>query len=84
MPRSFAITVSIRKIFLGGWDRDTLQELKDAVGLTGGVEWLTRWGMYEPTALGTRISPLNGRFPITNRAGAMLEAEALTAEKVIL
>jgi hypothetical protein len=68
----------------GGWDKDTLEELKSAVSLSGSVKGLTRWGMYEPTALGARLSPLNGRFPITNRAAAMDEAKSLTAEKVRL
>jgi O-antigen/teichoic acid export membrane protein len=68
----------------GGWDKDTLAELKDAVALSGSVRWLTRWGMYEPTALGARISPLNNRFPITNRPEAMEEARLLTVEKVKL
>jgi O-antigen/teichoic acid export membrane protein len=68
----------------GGWDRDTLAELKDAVALSGSVSWLTRWGMYEPTAMGARISPLNNRFPITNRPAAMIEARLLTEEKVKL
>ncbi len=68
----------------GGWDTDTLAELQDAVSLTGSVRWLTRWGIYEPTALGARISPLNNRFPITNRAAAMEEARKLTEEKVKL
>jgi hypothetical protein len=68
----------------GGWDADTLAELKDAVALTGDVRWLTRWGMYEPTALGARFSPLNNRFPIMNRAEAMVEARKLTEEKVKL
>lgn len=68
----------------GGWDKATLAELKDAVTLTGAMRGLTRWGMYEPTALGARISPLNGRFPITNRPEAMKEAEALTKERVKL
>ena len=68
----------------GGWDEDTLEELKSAVTLSGAVHGLTRWGMYEPTALGARISPLNGRFPITNRVEAMKEARALTEEKVKL
>jgi hypothetical protein len=40
--------------------------------------------MYEPTALGARLSPLHGRFPITNRLAAMEEARALTEEKVKL
>lgn len=68
----------------GGWDEATLAELKDAVTLTGALRGLTRWGMYEPTALGARLSPINGRFPITNRPEAMKEAEALTKERVKL
>jgi hypothetical protein len=32
----------------------------------------------------TRLSPLNNRFPITNRIEAMLEAKALTEERVKL
>jgi O-antigen/teichoic acid export membrane protein len=80
---SFPLYMFLYGLF-GGWDRDTLGELKEAVALTGAVRGLTRWGMYEPTALGARISPLNNRFPITNRAEAMKEAEALTKEKVKL
>jgi O-antigen/teichoic acid export membrane protein len=80
---SFPLFMFLYGLF-GGWDKDTLDELKDAVALTGGVRGLTRWGMYEPTALGARISPLNGRFPITNRVAAMEEARALTEEKVKL
>jgi len=70
--------------FFGGWDEATLTELKEAVELTGSVRWLLRWGMYEATRLGGRISPLNNRFPITNRIEAMKEAKALTDEKVKL
>jgi O-antigen/teichoic acid export membrane protein len=70
--------------FFGGWDKDTLEELRNASAISGSVKGLTRWGMYEPTALGARLSPLNGRFPITNRAVAMDEARALTEEKVRL
>ena len=80
---SFPLYMFLYGLF-GGWDKETLVELNEAVALTGSVRWLTRWGMYEPTALGARISPLNGRFPITNRAEAMKEAKALTAEKVKL
>ena len=69
---------------LGGWDKDTLTELKESVALTGRMRWLTRWGIYKPTALGARISPLNNRFPISNRVEAMEEAKALTIEKVKL
>jgi O-antigen/teichoic acid export membrane protein len=68
----------------GGWDEATLAELKEAVAISGVARGLTRWGMYEPTRLGARLSPLNGRFPITNRPEAMEEAEALTKEKVRL
>ncbi len=70
--------------FFGGWDTETLAELKDAVALTGSMQGLVRWGMYEATRIGSRISPLNNRFPITNRLEAMKEAEALTLEKVNL
>jgi O-antigen/teichoic acid export membrane protein len=80
---SFPVYMFLYGLF-GGWDRDTLEELKAAVALSGAVKGLTRWGMYKPTALGARLSPLNGRFPITNRFEAMKEAEALTAEKVRL
>jgi hypothetical protein len=70
--------------FFGGWDRDTLEELRNAAAISGSVKGLTRWGMVEPTALGARLSPLNGRFPITNREEAMQEASQLTKEKVRL
>ncbi|KAF0108231.1 MAG: hypothetical protein FD146_805 [Anaerolineaceae bacterium] len=80
---SFPLFMFLYGLF-GGWDRDTLAELKDAVALTGGMRGLTRWGIYEPTALGARLSPLNGRFPITNRVEAMEEARMLTEEKVRL
>ncbi|NTV47505.1 MAG: hypothetical protein HGB11_13525, partial [Chlorobiales bacterium] len=63
---------------------DTLAELKLAVDLTGPVRWLTYWGIFAPTAQGAKISPLNGRFPITIRPAAMLEAAELTQEKVKL
>jgi hypothetical protein len=80
---SFPLYMFLYGLF-GGWDKDTLAELKDAVSLTGSMRGLTRWGMYEPTALGARLSPLNNRFPITNRVEAMEEARRLTEEKVRL
>ncbi len=80
---SFPLFMFLYGLF-GGWDEATLAELKDAVELTGAVRWLTRWSVYEPTALGARLSPLTDRFPITNRAEAMEEAKALTAAKVRL
>ena len=70
---SFPLYMFLYGLF-GGWDKDTLAELKEAVSLTGVVKGLARWGLYEPTALGARFSPLNNRFPITNRVEAMKEA----------
>jgi O-antigen/teichoic acid export membrane protein len=69
--------------FFGGWDQDTLDEFKAAVDLTGFVRPIARI-ISASTALGARISPLHGRFPITNRAAALQEAGLLTAEKVKL
>jgi O-antigen/teichoic acid export membrane protein len=80
---SFPLYMFLYGLF-GGWDKETLAELNEAVALTGSVRWLTRWGMFEPTALGARLSPLNNRFPITNRPEAMREARLLTQEKVKL
>ncbi len=80
---SFPLYMFLYGLF-GGWDKDTLEELRGAAALSGAVRGLSRWGMYEPTALGARLSPLNGRFPISNRLEAMQEARALTEEKVRL
>ena len=80
---SFPLYIFFYGLF-GGWDHATLGELKDAVALTGNVRGLARWGFYEPTLLGARLSPLNGRFPITIHAEAMKEAQSLTKEKVKL
>lgn len=80
---SFPFYIFMYGLF-GGWDEETLAELESAANLTGSIRWLVRWGVYEPTALGARLSPLHGRFPIRNRAAAMLEAEALTSERVKL
>lgn len=67
----------------GGWDQATLDELKKAVDISGFVRPLA-WLFWASTRLGARFSPLNNRFPITNREAAMLEAVALTEEKVKL
>lgn len=67
----------------GGWDQATLDELKQAVDISGFVRPLA-WVIWASSALGARVSPLNGRFPITNRPAAMEEAKASTAEKVKL
>jgi len=80
---SFPLYIFFYGLF-GGWDKATLNELKDAVALTGNVRGLARWGFYEPTMFGARLSPLNGKFPITIRAEAMEEAKQLTEAKVKL
>jgi len=80
---SFPLYAFLYGLF-GGWDAATLAELKDSVALTGGARWLARWGFYEPTALGARLSPLNNRFPISIREAAIAEARELTEEKVKL
>lgn len=67
----------------GGWDGDTLDEFQNAVTLTGFIKPLV-WIMWKSTALGAALSPLHGRFPISNRAEALREAKNLTAEKVKL
>lgn len=79
---SFPVYMFFYGLF-GGWDRATLDEFKLAAGLTGFVRPLA-WTMWASTALGARLSPLNGRFPITNRAEAMEEAKKLTEERVRL
>ena len=68
---------------LGGWDEDTLEELHSAVYLTGFVKPLA-WFVWKSTELGAKLSPLHGRFPISIRPAAMLEAKELTAQKVEL
>ena len=42
------------------------------------------WLFWAASSVGARISPLHGRFPITIRAGALAEADALQAERVSL
>lgn len=80
---SFPLYIFFYGLF-GGWDKATLDELKDAVALTGNIRGLARWGFYEPTMFGARFSPLNEKFPITIRAEAMEEARQLTNAKVKL
>jgi hypothetical protein len=70
--------------FFGGWDNGTLDEVREAVALTGFVRPVALWGFYAPTRLGARWSPFHGRFPITIRDQALEEAARLTREKVKL
>ena len=79
---SFPVYLFFYGLF-GGWDQATLDELKAAAELTGGLRPLARI-IWASTALGARISPLHGRFPITFRDAALREAEELTREKVKL
>jgi hypothetical protein len=67
----------------GGWDDHGVQELKrasDMSSLARPIAYL----VYRGIVLGTRLSPLHGRFPITIYGEAMAEARGLMAEKVRL
>jgi hypothetical protein len=67
----------------GGWDEDTLAEARAAVALTAFVRPLA-WLFWAASALGSRLSPLHGRFPIGIREAALAEARSLTQERVTL
>jgi hypothetical protein len=69
--------------FFGGWDDDTLEEVQRAASLAGFMKPLA-WLFWAASVLGARISPLHGRFPITIRADALVEARALQDERVSL
>jgi O-antigen/teichoic acid export membrane protein len=79
---SFPVYMFLYGLF-GGWDASTLEELKNAVALTGFARPLA-WIIWASTALGARLSPLHGRFPIAIRAAALDEAQLLTQEKIKL
>jgi len=66
----------------GGWDDQGVRELEIATGMSSlakPIAYLVYWG----TALGARISPLHGRWPIPHRA-AVAEAVSLGEERVSL
>jgi O-antigen/teichoic acid export membrane protein len=67
----------------GGWDDDTLEEVHRAASLSSFMKPLA-WLFWAASALGARISPLHGRFPMTIRAEAIKEARSLTDERVRL
>jgi O-antigen/teichoic acid export membrane protein len=69
--------------FFGGWDDDTLAEVKQAASMASFMKPLA-WLFWAASALGTRLSPLHNRFPIRMRAEALEEARALEAERVSL
>jgi len=67
----------------GGWDDDTLGELRHAVDLSSFMKPFA-WLFWASTAFGARISPLHGRFPIDIRKAALAEAHSLEQERVRL
>jgi len=60
-----------------------LEELHRAASLASFMKPLV-WLFRTASALGARIRPLHGRFPITNRADALAEAKAMQMERVSL
>jgi O-antigen/teichoic acid export membrane protein len=77
---SFPVYMFFYGLF-GGWDDATLEELRRSVPLSSFMKPLT-WLLWASTALGARLTPLHGRFPISIRAAALKEAETLTTERV--
>jgi O-antigen/teichoic acid export membrane protein len=67
----------------GGWDADTLEELHQSIHLSSFMEPLA-WLFWKATALGTQISPLHGRFPISIRPQALEDARSLMEERIPL
>lgn len=67
----------------GGWDANTLAVFDRGTRLGSLMRPFTRL-FYHATALGARLSPLHDRFPFTNHAAAMAEAQSLTEERVSL
>jgi O-antigen/teichoic acid export membrane protein len=67
----------------GGWDEDTLSELKHAAELSSFMRLLA-FLFWRATSIGAHISPLHNRFRIDIRQAALLEAQSLTDERVAL
>jgi hypothetical protein len=65
----------------GGWDDNTLFEFNRGTNLASFMKPMARL-FYNATRVGSRISPVHGRFPISIYQEAINEAESLTAEKV--
>ncbi|MFX0064571.1 MAG: lipopolysaccharide biosynthesis protein [Candidatus Hermodarchaeota archaeon] len=65
---------------LGGYDDNTLGELKRATTIAKGVRILTK-PLYKVTEWGAKLSPLHNRFPISIFSEAAAEAASLTQEK---
>jgi O-antigen/teichoic acid export membrane protein len=69
---------------VGGWDDAGLDEVAEAAQMTGFLRKIVNVVFVLPSRWGARISPLHNRFPITMRASALAEAQALTEQKVKL
>jgi len=69
---------------VGGWDDAGLEEVAEASRLTGFLYQVVNIVFVLPSKWGAKLSPLHNRFPITMRASAMAEAQALTEAKVKL
>jgi O-antigen/teichoic acid export membrane protein len=67
----------------GGWDDPSLEEVRRAARLGSFMRPLA-WLFWAASALGARLSPLHGRFPITLYAAALEEADSLEQERVSL
>ena len=69
--------------FFGGWEDDTLAEVRRAAELSSFMKPLARL-FWAASRLGARVSPLHGRFKMPIRAEALAEAASLTQERVSL
>ena len=68
----------------GGWDTAGLEEVTEASSMTGFLRPVVRIVFEIPSRWGAKLSPLHNRFPIKMRDMAMIEAQALTEERVKL
>ncbi|MEX2681745.1 MAG: hypothetical protein Q6373_009095 [Candidatus Sigynarchaeota archaeon] len=62
----------------GGWDTNTLEEFRKGVELAGPSKFLVK-PTYLAAKVFAKISPLHGRFPITNEDAAQKEIAELMA-----
>ncbi len=79
---SFPLFAFLYGLF-GGWDDETLDELRQSVPLASFMRPLA-WLFWRCTHWGARLSPLHGKFPITLRSQAMAEARSLMDDRVDL
>jgi hypothetical protein len=63
---------------MGGWDDGSLTDLRMATEISG-VGFPFAWVILQAVRLGTRLSPLHGRFPVGLHALAQQEALTVTA-----